>query len=324
MNILVSPLDWGLGHASRVAPLISRYIAEGNNVILAGSGNSLLLLKKEFPQIESVELPSFTPRFSKYSHQVQTLAMQVPAFLQGIYKEYLATKEIVHKFSIDTIISDNRYGVRNEHCKSIIITHQLHPRISQHCPKAIESMLAATLGQMLNKFDECYIPDIAPYPNGLAGELTKPLKIDLKMQYIGLLTRLPNEGLTKLPNIDTLCIVSGPEPQRSIFEEKLMHQFIGRKNRCVIVQGLPNEVGETQIDNLLLIPHCSASKLASLIYSAGNIICRSGYSSVMDLYSLGKRAVLIPTPGQAEQEYLATHLVNFGFTYVSQKKIETL
>ena len=324
MNILVSPLDWGLGHATRVTSVIRQRLAEGHRVIIAGSGASLDLLSLEFPQLTTVQLPSFSPRFSKYAHQVQALAVQIPAFLRSIHDEYLATRRIVEEHAIDEIISDNRYGVRSERCKSVIIAHQLRPRISSLCPRPVEQMLAATLGQMLQKFDECHIPDIAPYPDGLAGELAKPLGTKLNIKYIGLMSRLPHDNLEHIPGVDTLCIVSGPEPQRSIFEQRLTEHFAGRPGRCVIVQGKPGRSEVREVGNIRLVPHCDAHTLASLISSAGIIVCRSGYSSVMDLYSLGKRAVLVPTPGQPEQEYLASHLVNFGFSYVTQKKISTL
>ncbi len=325
MNILVSPLDWGLGHATRLVPVVRMLMSRGHNVFLAGSGNSLRILMAEFPRLTIVSLPSFNPTLSRKNSQFWPLGRQVPSFLLCMKREYRATQRIVRRCSIDMIISDNRYGVRSPRCRSYIITHQFQPHVAEGCPKGLERVVAKFIGRWLSKFDMVLVPDTAIDGTGLAGDLSVPTSSRLKVKPVGVLSRLSHAEGEKLPAVDWLGIVSGPEPQRSMFEAILRDKFKRNKGRCVIVCGRPNDDFSDKLDgNIQLISHCDARREAGLINSAKHIVCRSGYSTVMDLELMHRKAILVPTPGQAEQEYLAQHLIQRGYTAMSQSEFQRM
>lgn len=320
MKILVSALDWGLGHATRIEPIINYLEDNGHSVVIAGSGNSLQLLKRDFPNLECAELQSFSPWFFKHLPQWLAIAIQVPNFLLSIKKEYKLTQSLLNKYDIDIIISDNRYGVRSEKCKSYIITHQTSPKISSWCPHWFEKILSKRLCKYINKFDECLIPDKEPAPNGLSGILSDTQYVTTSIRYIGYLSRLSlAKGECMTNNVKWLAIVSGPEPQRTLLEKSISNFFKQKDGRRVIIQGLANKHESNTIDGIEYISHCSPTELKSLIKNADNIICRSGYSTLMDLLTLNKKALLIPTPGQAEQEYLAIRAKELDFEIEAQK-----
>ncbi len=321
LKILVAPLNWGLGHATRLVPIIRYYRSKGHEVLLAGEGNSLYFLRGEFPNLPWVELPSFSPRFSKTSRQILKLLQQLPNFFFKIWQENRNTKGIVKKYGIDVIISDNRYGVRNRRCQSIIITHQLSPFISQKKSGFRRWMVSAAIDVMISAFDRCWIPDSVEGVS-LPGELadrTLPLKNLLR---IGLLSRFNADETPYSPGGAPLAMISGPEPQRTIFENKIIRFFEQRDQDAIIVRGLPLHPQKIERKGkIILLSHCSSQEFAILIRSARFIICRSGYSTIMDLMILGRRALLVPTPGQPEQEYLANRMIMFGFEITAQNQL---
>lgn len=313
MKILVSPLDWGLGHATRIVPIIRRLQKKGHTIDIAGSGKSIALLRLEFPELQCFELKSFSPIFFKKNAQWLAIAMQVPQFLFSIFRERQSTQKLVNQNDYDTIISDNRYGVRDKRCHSIILTHQLSPHIATWCPKCIEKLLAFAICRLVNKFDFCLIPDIHTYPCGFVGELSRPRGLKIPMHAIGILSRLSKKTAEEISPIDWLAIISGPEPQRTIFEKIIVEEFKTKSGIRIIVRGLAEKIEHTEIDGIKLISHCDAATLSTLIQNSRTIICRSGYSTIMDLIAMKKKALLVPTPGQSEQEYLAQRMREFGF-----------
>lgn len=323
MRVLVSPLDWGLGHASRLSRVVSDLMRDGHEVMMAGSGRSIELLKGDYPTLKCVELKSFSPWFFKRLPQWLAITMQVPTFIYYIYCERRRTEQIVGEHDIDMVVSDNRYGVRCDNCKSVIITHQLSPRIASWCPRPLEWLFALGIGRLLNKFDEVWIPDIAEFPDGIAGELAKPsANLRTKTRYVGILSRL-DKNADELPKrIDHLAIISGPEPQRSIFEDMVARDFSTLGGRRVIVRGITEGEADKSIADATgteFINHCSTRTLSEIIKSSNRIVCRSGYSTVMDLIEMKKTAYVMPTPGQAEQEYIAQRTKKYGFfTYITK------
>lgn len=315
MKVLVSVLDWGLGHASRTSEIVSREIAAGNEVILAGSGRSLELLSGDHPQLRTINLESFSPWFTRHLPQWVAITLQVPKIAYYTYRENRETQKIVEREGIERIISDNRYGVRSNKCESILITHQTTPTTSSWAPQTFNNIFARCLSLWINKFDEVWIPDIAPYPNGLAGELSNCKNITARTKTIGILSRMNlTERHAEGTHIDRLAIISGPEPQRSILEEDITKIFEGTTGNNVIVRGIVSDKqSKTKKNGIEYIGHCDAQQLRDLIDNADDIYCRSGYSTIMDLWALNKRASLRATNGQAEQEYLEKRMEKYGF-----------
>lgn len=346
-RILISPLDWGLGHASRIIPLINRYIEQGDYVIIAGSGLSLNLLQKQFPSLQSIEIPSFKMKYSAGKSQVWAVAKAFPKLIYYSIREHSALKRIVKEENIDFIISDNRFGLYHKTVPSAYITHQLLIKL----PKGwawLEPFVAFVHRCIINRFTECWVPDFEDMSESLAGELSHPNKKPRNVKYIGILSRFSKrctpygratDGITitqaspVLRTSDTclqnritpcgretitpnlaLAILSGAEPQRSIFEKELLVSLQSKPHENIIlVQGkIEAEQKVSKIGKVTVYNFMSSEELQEYILKADEIICRSGYSSIMDLYALGKlqNATLIPTPGQTEQEYLAEYISN--------------
>ena len=318
-RILISPLDWGLGHASRIIPLINRHLEQGDNVIIAGSGLSLNLLKKQFPTLKSIEIPSFSMRYSAGKSQVWAVAKAFPRLIYYSIREHSALKRIVKKEKIDFIISDNRFGLFHKTAPSAYITHQLMIKLPRPWG-FLEPFVASVHRCIINKFTECWVPDFEDISESLAGELSHPNKKPRNVKYIGALSRFKKIargseelGASNLRSL-ALAILSGAEPQRTIFEKELLASLQSKPHENIIlVQGkIEAEQKITQVGKVTVYNFMTSEQLQENILKADEIICRSGYSSIMDLYALGKlqNATLIPTPGQTEQEYLAEYISN--------------
>ncbi len=323
-TILVSPLNWGLGHATRLIPIINVLIKKGNTVIIGAYGGSAALLKSEFPQCEHIELKGFNPSYSKNHSQSLTLLLQSISFLICKIKEHRHTSRIVSEHNIDLIISDNRYGVWQKNIPSIIITHQLSPELSNNY-KWLRKVVSFFISSWVNKFNRCWIPDIPVTPN-LSGTLSSNTFNLNNVTSTGLLSRFHACPTKSNYTIDNLAIISGPEPWRALFEKDIINLFKKIPGKSIVVRGLPeNKISENITDtNIAIYNHCDTRMLNKLICSSRNIICRSGYSSLMDLFATGRRALLIPTPGQPEQEHLAKQMACYHkFITIPQQYLKT-
>ncbi len=314
-SILFTVLNWGLGHASRSIPLISYLNKMGCNVYLASDGEALELLKREFPEITSFTLPSYDIH---YAHRSMVLNMfrQSPKILSRISKEKAETKAIVKKHSIKFIISDNRYGSISPNCQNYFICHQIGIQTNS---KAINKALRLVHTRFINKFDECWIPD--DHQHSLAGNISHPKGLK-KYKFLGALSRLKESNEKK--DIDVLVILSGPEPQREIFENKLLELLESSTLNIEFIRGTEKK-GSKRNTNRHINVHdlCSSKMIEDKMNRTKLVICRSGYSSIMDLVSMNQKAILIPTPGQTEQIYLAKHLHSHPlFQTIQQKNLK--
>jgi hypothetical protein len=318
-RILFAPLDWGLGHATRCIPLIKRELERGNEVVLAGSGRSAALLRKAFPRLTLHEIPDYDVQYQKKGSFVLRLIMQLPKIFRAVRDEHQWLEEFLEKEHVDLIVSDNRYGMYSRKVKSVIITHQVFPI----APGIFSGLTLFTVKRHLNRFDEIWIPDFEG-SNNLAGRLCHG-NIPGHAKYIGPLSRFIRPLVSSPGNSpDILVLVSGPEPQRTIFLEHALAILEAGNCNAWIVSGTPEKKGMQQRGTLTIYPHLDDEALTNAIICAKQIICRSGYTTLMDLHALGREAVLIPTPGQTEQEYLAAHFrATFGWHVIRQERMET-
>jgi uncharacterized protein (TIGR00661 family) len=315
-TILISPLDWGLGHATRVTPIINYLLEKNLRVILAADGRSYNYFQKEFPSLKVYRLPGIRVNYSKSLPFGVTMFSQIPKIFLGIYREKRGLKQLLKKETIDLIISDNRYGLSCKHVPSVFISHQVNVVVPEQFRFAT-SFVRRVITAMANQFTYHWIPDLKEEPN-LAGMLSHP-PAKAESKYIGVLSRLKTLKTTE--KLDFLILLSGPEPQRSMFEQKILSSPEIKKHRTVIVRGLPENTSLPEsMRDITVINYANADQLSSLICSAKFVLCRSGYSTLMDLYRLQTPAVIVPTPGQTEQEYLAKHLNNGCFKSMKQKK----
>jgi uncharacterized protein (TIGR00661 family) len=314
-KILVAPLNWGLGHAARCIPLIRSLLNHNFEPVLAGDGPPLELLKKEFPQLKYYELPPYSVQYAKKGSVLKyKLLLQTPKILSAVSKERKLVEQIIEKEDLKGIISDNRFGVRSDKIPSIYLTHQLKVLSGS------TSFLSTKLHQnFISKFDECWIPDFEK-KDSLAGELSQTDKVPTKIRYIGPLSRFSTKTTKK--DIDLFVVLSGPEPQRSMLESQLTENLKMFKGQCLMVKG---EVEETQRvvqeGNLKVVNFMLTGELEDTFHRSRLVICRSGYSSIMDLEALNAKAFFVPTPGQYEQQYLAKRMKKKGIAnFVQQDK----
>lgn len=317
-RILVAPLNWGLGHATRCIPLIKTLQQQGAEVILGSDGAALQLLRAEFPDLPSFALPSYRIHY-RTANMVRNIAPQLPKILYAIQAERKATARIVREHGIDGIISDNRYGCFSSRAKSVILSHQLKLRVPG--PRALEWAVNTLLREALARFDEVWAPDYEGEQN-LAGELAHtPDPIHRQVKFIGPLTRMRH--YEREQEYDVAVVLSGPEPQRTILEQRLMEQALALPQRFIFIQGkTKSRKHHYAADNVEVVSYLTSHELNDVLLASDVIVCRSGYSSIMDLAVLGKKAIFIPTPGQTEQEYLADFFsVRNIFWVQTQEKI---
>ncbi|MBT8231174.1 MAG: glycosyltransferase [Bacteroidia bacterium] len=315
-KIIFAPLNWGLGHATRSIPLINYLLSQNKEVIIASDGEALGLLREEFPQLHAVLLPGYNVKY-KGSSLFSIVFRNSLKVLLAIIQEHLLLKKLIVKHNPNVVISDSRFGFWNKKVYSVIISHQLKiPSKS----KLLSSFVNTINAYLINRFSTCWIPD---YENGkLSGDLSKNKKIRSK-EYIGVLSRLKKEEV--LPKNKVTIILSGPEPARTKLEEKLISTFSKDQFKITLVRGTNNLSERTFPQHWNVFNRLNASKLNTIINSSEIIISRSGYTSVMDYYLLNKKAILIPTPGQSEQEYLGAFLNGkFGFVTLNESDLSKL
>ncbi|WP_298297666.1 glycosyltransferase [Hydrotalea sp.] len=317
-NVLIAPLDWGLGHTTRCIPIINALIINQYQVILAASGKSAVLLKKEFPQLAILSLPGYHIQYAKSSGGLPfKLLLQIPKILRAIQQEHTQLKEIVQQYSIDWIISDNRFGLYHRDIPCTFITHQLTIMAPYQW---LRKWLQRINYHYINRFNNCWVPDMA-HNGGLAGELSHPKQLPaIPVQYMGLLSRFNYSPLPFNEYVYDYCILlSGPEPQRTILEHIILQQIAQIDARIIVLRGLPEQ--EKVIPSKhTIVTHLPGHELQKVIMQSQFVIARSGYTSVMELLSLQKKCFLIPTPGQTEQVYLAERLAVMKICFTTQQQ----
>lgn len=315
-RILVAPLGWGLGHATRCIPIIHELLQQNSEVFIAAEGDVIALLSNEFPQVKFLPLSGYRIKYSRKKYFLPFMILsQIPKFVFTIYKEYTWLKKIIKEYEISAVISDNRFGMYSYRVPSVYITHQLGIKTGNIFSERIVNKIHY---YFINKYRECWVPDFKS--NGLAGELSHPDKLPNKIKYLGALSRFEIYYTEK--KYDLLIAISGPEPQRTIFENKILDDLKSFKGKYLFIRGLPHINEELKCENPLseIRNHLSAKKLNEAILQSDMVISRSGYTTVMDLIKLKKKAILIPTPGQTEQEYLAKYLMDNQIFYTADQK----
>lgn len=311
-NILITPLNWGLGHATRCIPIIKILLNKNANVLIAADGAAAQLLKSEFPDLQHLKLPGFTIQLPAAEQSLPLkMAQQLPNIFKGIWHEHKQLQKVIKKYEINGVISDNRYGCYTKTCSSVFITHQLLVKMPQNLP-FVEAPLYKLNKWFMQQYQQVWIPDFA-HTNNLSGELSHPSKYPVlnSVKYVGTLSRFMLPTSPPPLQYDVLVLLSGPEPQRTYFEQLILTQINTLSNqKIIIVRGITATNNKQQINpNLLIIDHLTTIELQQTILKSKVIVARSGYSTLMDLTALGKAAILVPTPEQTEQEYLADRLM---------------
>lgn len=306
-NILVCPLDWGLGHASRCVPIIKQFLKNDFHVIIGANGRSASFLKTEFPELEHLTIPGYDIQYPSGGSMARYMVRQLPALLKSIKREHQLLDILIDKHHIDAVFSDNRFGLWSNKIPCVYMTHQVTIKGPRWLPLA-ERILSRLHNRFIKHFDECWIPDSEGTAD-LSGDLGHKRPAPVPGYFIGPQSRFTPGGQGVTPKMyDLMCVVSGPEPQRSIFEEMIVQQLSDTQYKVLILSG-KTELGlQSRAEgNIILHSHMRTEEMQRALLSSGMIICRPGYSSIMDLAVLGLNAAFIPTPGQTEQEYLARY-----------------
>jgi len=325
-TVIICPLDWGLGHATRMVPVIEHFIAKNYRVIIAADNRPLAFLKLRFPNCDFEQLPGFQPEYPTHGFLMPfTMMVSYPKIIGAAKKSRKNLARIIEKYQADIVVSDNRYELSLPGVYNVFVSHQLHIQ-TVGWQKIFQFFIDFNIKKYLNHYHELWIPDEAGEHN-LSGVLSHPVpKLKPKISYIGLLSRFSSQKPdVKTMENDIVIILSGPEPQRTLLEEKLKFQALKTDLKTLIVQGKPEENQDVRIKNVRQISHADDQTMTAMIIGAKLIVSRPGYSTLMDLAFLQKQAAFVPTPGQTEQEYLAKKLMREKQAYCqSQKKIDLL
>lgn len=300
--ILVAPLNWGLGHATRCIPIIQKLLKRGFEVVIASDTGALTLLKQEFPNLPAEPLPAYNISYTKKAKWFKwRLLAQIPNIVKTMRAEAKVTQDLVKKYGITGIISDNRFGVRHARIPSVFVTHQIQVLSGWSTP------ITSWFHQRIIKgFDQCWVPDYQGQ-EALSGTLSHDPDFKFPVAYFGPISRMKKQNLS--PSIEILILLSGPEPQRSMLEEIMRDKFKNYKKKVVMVCGVVQETPtQEMVDGIQIFNFLTSTALERLINQSKLVISRSGYTTVMDLAKTQTPAFFIPTPGQYEQEYLAKRL----------------
>ena len=287
-TILIAPLNWGLGHATRCIPII-KALQENNLVpIIASDGIALELLRKEFPYLQTLELPSYQIEYAKNGKNFKWKLLQnCPKMIEAILEEKKMVKQWIQKYAIDGIISDNRLGVFSKKVPTVFITHQLNVMSGS------TTWITSKLHQyIIKKYTECWVPDFEGKRN-LSGKLGQLKKNNFRVKYIGPLSRMQKRGNPK--QYDLMIILSGPEPQRGLLEEKLKVEVLGYKGNVVFIKGIvEKDQKKEQVGHVTYYNFMNSRQLEQTFNESEMVLCRSGYTTIMDLARLDKKAFFIP------------------------------
>lgn len=316
-RILVTPLDWGLGHSTRCIPIIQRLRELDARPVIGADNGPLALLHDAFPDLPHVRVPGVEVRYAKGASQTWAMATQFPAMLRSVREEHHLFLNLRRQFQLDAVISDQRFGIRAEGLPSVIITHQLFP----FTPFA-QGVLRRINLRSVARFDRCWIPDHAEAP-GLAGDLSHGRNVPHNARYIGPVSRMdPAKAIAPKEPYRIVCVISGPEPQRTLLEEELMKQLPHIDGQHLLVRGKPEPAVDETIGNVRRLGHLGGDALTGALLQAQLIVSRTGYTTLMDLARIGRSALVVPTPGQEEQEYLGElHAKTGRFLVQSQERL---
>lgn len=311
-TVLVAALDWGLGHATRCIPVIKLLQQLDVKILLGTSGRAAQLWQDEFPELEQIALPAYNPSYPADGNMVWHMALQSPRLLGVIKEERELLPSLIKKYGITHLISDSRFGLSHPSIPTAFITHQVYIRMPG-IMRMVEPLVNLQNRGYINNFNRCWIPDWPAIPN-LSGDLGHGSAITKrKYRYIGPLSRMTASKKPVEPVYEVAALCSGPEPQRSIFEQKLRTQLTALPGKKLLILGKPEEGKEIRTENgIEVVGHLDTPAMNLALQQAKTIVCRSGYSTLMDLNALGLKAILVPTPGQTEQIYLAKRMARLA------------
>lgn len=313
-KVLFSALDWGQGHTTRSIPLIQSLREEGAEVIFAGNAGQQQVMLDHFPDIEVLDLPGYEVRYARTGWGfIPKILAQLPRLWKTIQQEKRWLAGLIKQRPIHGVISDNRYGLYHPGVPTVFITHQL--RIQTPGGRRVSSWVQRRHHQWMAPFQQRWVVDHPNRHRSLAGELAHPPTLPLNTHYLGWLSAMNSQDRKPIAG-QQMVVLSGPEPQRTLLSDLIWDQIEQSPSGRNIwfIEG--SRLAKPRVSRWETVEHwtyLSPTQLAEKMEQAERVICRSGYSTIMDLMRLGKPAILIPTPGQTEQGYLGRRLKDLGW-----------
>lgn len=313
-NLLEKPvvvfalLDWGLGHTTRTLPIIRHLIELNYAPIVACNLDQKALIREELPAVEFIHLDGYNLKYSRLGDYTRFMIIfQIPKILIKIKQENRRLGQLIKERKIDLVISDNRFGFYPSKIPAVFITHQLDIRTGMG--SIADRLIRFFNYRYINRFSTCWVPDFNTDTN-LGGKLSHPMHFpEIPVNYLGCLSRFESCIQQTAKKEFILIVLSGPEPQRTLLERKIIADAVHVTQGIVLVRGLPGSSYQLSTpSHVTAFNHLPAAILNDYLCTASFVIGRSGYTSIMDYMKTGVRSILIPTPGQAEQEYLAKYL----------------
>ena len=315
MKALVAPLDWGLGHATRCAPIVREFLEKGCDVELAVTRGNAAILREMFPDVRQRLAPSYNIVYPKHGYNMAFWLLKNSAHLRAVMRaEHHYAEEMVERHGYDILVSDNRFAFRSRKAKSVYMTHQCRIAFPKMF-RMFEAFGAAWHASVMSRFDEVWVPDVPEFP-GYAGSLSHVERCPRPLKFVGPLSRFAMLPLTQSTEKDLgiVAVVSGVEPARSRFASRLSSVLPQIPGKHVVILGKPDSTRKSwTAGNVTFYNHLPTQEFAEVISRAGWVISRGGYSTVMDMAVLGAKCIFVPTPGQYEQVVLASDLSAAGF-----------
>ncbi|MFY7861712.1 MAG: glycosyltransferase [Chitinophagales bacterium] len=313
-TIFFAVLNWGLGHATRSIPIIDHLIQNGNQVILFSDGEGGNLLQETFPHLRYHTLSSYNVRYDSKYVLIGLLGqfLKAPKLLR---QENMEVSYYYDLYKPSIIVSDNRYGCHHPDCLNYLITHQLLVISQNYFFRNLTKWFANNL---LRKFSEIWIPDFKEL--GLSNAMSSA-QIDVPKRYIGFCA----PKVSQVIHSEVLILLSGPESRRSLVEAMYHKAIKGSTKKIVFIAGnYLNPQQKIVKDNITYFSRLNYKEVLSYIAGADKIVCRSGYTTLIDLYCLGKKNIVcVPTADQPEQEYLADYWTKKGWiSMITENEIE--
>ncbi len=317
MTILVTPLDWGLGHATRLTPIID-YLIESHRVIVAASGRGYFFLRRRYPDLKILRVPALRLRYwrSRKLFSLGLMFIGLKLMINYLIDRVWLAWAVKH-WHVDVVISDNRFGMHVRKVRAYFVAHQLFPVFPEGL-KFIEPLALRLYHGIIRRFDMCLVPDNPEGEAHLTGELSRPPQ-GLKVKYLGPMSRFYDMKCKGRKDYDIVAIVSGIEPHRQFLIDRLYGLLFNKEYRVLIISGRPDKDFEQKDGNIHIVSHLDDRELCEYVRGAKIIIARAGYSTIMDLVALQRPAIIIPTPGQTEQEYIANWLNDKGMFQMQEQ-----
>ncbi|MBR2197640.1 MAG: glycosyl transferase family 28 [Fibrobacter sp.] len=319
MKVLVAPLDWGLGHATRCVPVIKEFLRQGAQVELAVTDSYAPLYREIFPELKKHTAPSYGIVYPKHGFNMGLWLLKNSAHLNKVIEyEHHYAEEMVRRHDFDILFSDNRFGFYSDKAFSIYMTHQ--------CRIAFPTIFSKFEGigihwhkKKMGHFDQVWIPDLREAP-GYAGAMSHVKNFAVPVRYAGPLSRFAElENLSEIvtagpKDLGVVAVISGVEPARSTFERKLRELLTQVPGNHVMILGKPGAERKSWTEgNVQFFSHLETTEFARAVSRARWIVSRGGYSTVMDMATLGASCIFVPTPGQYEQVVLSRNLSRAGY-----------